>query len=347
MKRIIVLLLAMLLLSISAAALDRASLFLGDDVWEGDSLMPFVEAEGKSLVPVSAFEKFGIKATLSEKAGSLLLKRSDRYLSFCLSLGKVLDEKGVIHETDIYRYGGEIYLEPALVCEKFSLMFTTVYASDGYLAARLADGSELLEFSELLSIHSSSTKHPLPFLYNPEGKTVAGSFVHPIIINPSVNNVKGAVASLGKRDITFAISPDKIESYLEVLPLIYAAGHTLAYFMGTDADAESFKVEMEDANEWLFALIGKTSKIYVSVATEKNTPDIDGFFKKCCNIHLSKAELAAENTVDRVLLSGTVNCNFSISTDYQSRIQYTAFFKKFDSHKNLVAMPVSESSPIK
>nr|MBQ5811885.1 hypothetical protein [Clostridia bacterium] len=347
MKRLLSLLLSVLFLSLSATALDRATLFVGDNVWQGDALMPFIETNGKSLLPVSAFSEFGIKVTLSERAGSLLLSRDDRYLSFSLGLGKVLDENGLIRKTEIYRYGGEIYLEPALVCEKFALMFTTVYASDGYLAARLTDGGETIEFADLLNMHSVSAEKEIPFLYNPEGKTVAGSFMYPIAIKPAVQNVKGTVASIRNKSITFAISPGDIADYGEVLPLIFAAGHTVAFFMDKDSDPDVFKAEMQNANEWLFAFIGKTSKVYVSADTEKNTPDIDGFFKKCCNIHLTKTELASENTVNRVLLSGAVNCNFSISTDYASRIQYNAFFNRFDSHKNLAVKQVSESSPIK
>ncbi|MBR5539014.1 MAG: hypothetical protein IKU61_03865 [Clostridia bacterium] len=346
-KRIICITLAVLLLAICAFAAERATLFAGDSVWKEDSRLPFIEADGKGLLPVSVFETFNVKVTLSEKLGSLLLTRGDVFLSYDLGLGRVLDENGVTENADIYRYGGEIYLEPTRLCEKFSLVFETTYASDGYLAARLCDGSETLEFSELLKLFTDTAEKPLPFLYNPTGKTVPGSFMHPIIIMPAAGGVEAIVRLLGNHAATFAISPSKLSSYASVLPAIYAGGHTVAFYMDGAAarNADTFANEIKTANEWLFSFIGKTSKIYVSTLSPKETPNIDGLYKKCCNMHLVSEDLASERVVNITLSEspGYGIFNFSLAGDYQSRVHYTEFFKRFDTFTHLRSMPLSES----
>lgn len=350
LKRILCAMLAALLFSLCTFASERATLFAGDTVWKEDSRLPFIEADGKGLLPVSVFKEFNINVTLSEKLGSLLLSRGDSFLSYDLGLGRVLDESGTLEDASIYRYGGEIYLEPSRVCEKFSLIFETTYASDGYLAARLRDGSETLEFSELLKVYTDTAEKPLPFLYNPTGKTVAGSFMHPVIIMPAAANVETIVRLLGKHASTFAISPSKLPSYASVIPAIYAAGHSVTFYMDGAAakDTAAFVSEMESANEWLFSFIGKTSKIYVSSLSPKETPNIDGYHKKCCNMHLVSDDLASERVVN-VTLSESPSYgifNFSLAGDHQSRVYYTEFFKRFDSFTHLRSMAVSESSPV-
>lgn len=350
LKRILCFALAMLFFSFSVLANDRATLFVGDGVWENDSLLTFIEADGKELLPASVFSEFSVEVTLSEKAGSLLLLRGDSFLSYNLGSGKVLDESGVIEEAAIYRYGGEIYLEPSRVCEKFSLNFSTIYASDGYLSARLTDGSEALEFSELLKLYTDTAKQPLPFLYNPTGKTVAGSFMHPIIIMPAAANIKDLVKLVGKHSLTFAISPSRLASYAAVLPDIYAAGHTVAFYMDSAdmADTNGFAEQMNEANDWLFSFIGKTTKIYVSTELVKATPNIEGYYKKCCNMHLVADDLASERVVNITLNESPKYSiyNFSLASDRDSRIYYSDFFKKFDTFTHLRSMPVTESSEI-
>lgn len=350
LKRIICIALAALLLAICAFAAERATLFAGDNVWKEDSRLPFIETDGKGLLPVSIFEQFNIKVTLSEKLGSLLLTRGDGFLSYDLGLGRVLDEKGLLENADIYRYGGEIYLEPSRVCEKFSLIFETTYAPDGYLTARLRDGSETIDFSELLKLYTDTAEKPLPFLYNPTGKTVPGSFMHPIIIMPAAGGVQTIVRLLGNHASTFAITPSKLSSYASVLPAIYAGGHTVAFYMdGTAAkDTETFVKEMKDANDWLFSFIGKTSKVYVSSLSPKETPDLEGYYKKCCNMHLVSEDLASERVVNITLSEspGYGIFNFSLAGDHQSRVHYTEFFKRFDAFTHLRSMPLCESSAI-
>lgn len=347
LKRILSVALAVLLLSLTVSASDRATLFVGDGVWRNDSLLPFIEADGKGLLPVSVFEEFGVKVTLSETVGSLLLERGGAFLSFSLSLGSVTDETGGVQEANIYRYGGEIYLEPGLVCEKFSIMFSSVYASDGYLAARLTDGSETIEFSELLKLYTDSASQPLPYLYNPTGKTVPGSFMHPVLIMPAAANVNLLVLQLGTHKATFAISPERLQSYAAVIPTIYAAGHTVAFYIEQNdfANTDKFAEDMKSANDWLFSFIGRTAKIYVSTEPERSTPNIDGYFKKCCNIHLVAEDLANERIVNMTLTEAPeVGAhNFALASDKNSRDLYKGFFKKFDSFAHLRSMPLTES----
>lgn len=338
------------LLLLSASAADRASLFIGDGVWQDDALLPFLEADGKQLVPVSAFEMLGVKITLSETLGSLLLEKGDAYLSFNLNFGSVLDEGGNVTKTAIYRYGGEIYLAPEPICEKFGLTFTTVYASDGYLAARLTDGSETLEFSELLGFYTDSGETPLPYLYNPTGKTVAGTFMYPMILRPAAANVNGIIRLLGKHAATFAFSPDDLATYVDVLPAVYAAGHTVAYYMdgGDLAHPETFKDKMGQANDWLFALLGKTVRVYISPELHTAIPAIDGYHKKSCRMHLVVDDLASERMVNITLSEspGYNVYNFSLASDRETRMHYTDFFKKFDTFKHLRAMPMTEAGAV-
>ena len=333
-----------------ASAADRASLFIGDSVWQDDALLPFLETDGKQLVPVSAFETLGVKITLSETLGWLLLQKDGAYLSYNLHFGTVLEETGMVSEAGIYRYGGEIYLAPEPICEKFGLTFTTVYASDGYLAARLTNGSETLEFSELLGLYTESGETSLPYLYNPTGKTVAGSFMYPMILRPAAANVPGLVRLLGNHAATFALSPDSLANYTDVLPAIYAAGHTVAYYMdgGDFSHPDTFLEKMEAANELLFALLGKTVRIYVSPEIQTTVPNIEGYHKKTCRMHLVVDDLASDRVVNITLTeSPKFNIfNFSLASDRDTRSHYNSFFKKFDTLKHLRSMHVTESSDI-
>ena len=345
-KKSLCILLLILFFSFSVFANDRATLFTGDSVWKNDSLLTFIETDGKGLLPVSVFGEFGIEVILSEKLGSLLLIRGEDFLSYNLGSGKVLDEGGNIEKTSIYRYGGEIYLEPKSICDKFSLTLETTYASDGYLAARLTDGSESLEFSELLKLYTEKASQPLPFLLNPTGKTVPGSFMHPIILTPAAASVKNIVKLLGTNRATFALDPDRIADYISVIPDIFAAGHTVAYHMDLSdiSDPASFEEEMIKANEWLFAFIGKTSKIYVSSEALKRIPKIEGYAPKSCGTHLVAGDLVNDDVVNITLGDPQkYGYIFSLASDAGSRNNYSAFFGKFKTFTHLRSMPLSVS----
>lgn len=349
-KLLCMLLSCLFCLSASAAGQERPSLFLGDEVWAEDSLLPFLEADGKQLLPVSAFAKMGVSLTLSEALGSLLLQKGDAYLSYNLSFGSVLDDTGAIADVTVYRYGGELYLDPHAVCDKFGLSFTTMYGGDGYLAARLTDGSEALTFSELLSLYTDVGETPLPYLYNPTGKTVGGTFMYPMILRPAAANVNGILRLLGKHNATFAFSPDTLQNYIDVLPAIYAAGHTVAYYMGGGdyADPDAFRVKMDEANELLFALIGKTARVYISSEIHTSIPDIDGYHKKSCRMHLVVGDLSSERVVNITLSEspGYGVFNFSLASDRETRMYYTDFFRRFDTFTHLRSMSVTESSAV-
>lgn len=349
-KRILCALLSCLLLLLSASAAERASLFLGDVAWEDDSLLPFIEADGKQLIPVSAFDAFaGITVTFSETLGSLLIEGTGTYLSYNLNFGTCLSEDGSIRETTVYRYGGELYLVPEPICEKFGLTFETEYAADGYLAARLTDGSETLTFGELLSIYTESSEKALPYLYNPTGRTVGGLFMYPILLIPAVANIGSLLALLENHPVTFALAPSDLQKYAAVIPGIYAAGHTIAYYMDASdfEDPAAFLAAMESANEFLFSLLGKTCRVYISTESYKNIPDLDGYYKKSCRMNLVGTDLRSDRIISITILQSPDFgfYNFSLASDRETRLFYDDFLKKFDAAEGRRSMTVTESSP--
>lgn len=349
-QRALCILLSCLLFLLCPSAADRASLFIGDSAWEDDSLLPFIEADGKQLVPVSAFGSFsGITLTLSETFGSLLVEGESGYLSYNLNYGTCLDENGNVSAAEIYRYGGELYLAPEVICEKFGLRFETEYASDGYLAARLTDGSEALTFKELLSMYAESGEEPMPYLYNPTGRTMGGTFLHPILLIPSVANIGNLLLLLEERPTTFALAPQDIQKYSSVIPGIYAAGHTIAYYMDASDfdDPEAFLAKMESANEFLFALLGKTSRVYISTEAYKSIPQFDGYFAKSCRINLVADDLHNERMLNLTLRQSPLFgiYNFSLTSDRETRLFYDEFFQAFDATEGLRSMTITESSP--
>ncbi|MBQ8836292.1 MAG: hypothetical protein IJ002_02130 [Clostridia bacterium] len=353
MKKIISAALAALLLLFCAVpvfAAEHATLYIGDAKWESDSILPFIESGGKMLVPAIAFAEFdGLAVSQSDTLGSLLIEGEDKYLSYNLNFGTRLDEGGNVTECDIFRYGGQIYLEPDAVCEKFGLKFETAYAPDGYLTARLTDGSETADFNTLLSSHADDAGTVVPYLYNPTGKTAAGSFVHPILLNPSVTNVEEAIGILGKNGVSFAISPAEIKQYAETVSKIYANGHTLVYYMDGAVDKALFKEQMDEANEYLFSLVGKTNRIYISTERYEKIPEIDGYFAKSCRLHLVVNDLVSDRMINTAFyeapLSGSYN--FSLASDKATRGYYSYFFRKLSAYKTLRSVPLKESSSIK
>ncbi len=351
LRRAICLLLCCLLCSFAVSAAERASLFIGDSAWEDDSLLPFIEANGKQLVPASAFAAFSsITLTLSETLGSLLLAGENGYLSYNLNFGTCLDESGNISQAQIYRYGGELYLAPEPICEKFGLHFATEYAADGYLAARLTDGSETLTFKELLSLYTESGKETLPYLYNPTGRTVGGTIMHPILLIPAVANIGNLLTLLESHPTTFAIAPKDIKKYAGVIPAIYAAGHTIAYYMDASDfdDPQAFLAGMESANEYLFALLAKTVRIYISTEAYKSIPQFDGYFAKSCRMNLVADDLQSERMVNMTLYQSPLFgiYNFSLASDRETRLFYNEFFRKFDEVEDLRSMTITESGSV-
>ena len=352
MKRLLraaALLLAALLCLLPAAAAGRASLYIGDNAYRDDSLSPFIEAAGKQLVPLAAFAEFdALTLTVSESLGSALLEGEDGvYLSISLNLGESLDETGAMHTIALYRYGGELYVEPTAICEKFGLSFETAYAADGYLRARLTDGSETLTFPELLVAYDT---HGGGAQFTPEivtSRTMDGTFLHPIFLNPGAAAIPGLVRLLGRHSATFALDPAAIGLYTDVLPLIYASGHTVAYYADAAALAApaAFADEMDSANDRLFALLGKTSRIYVSTEIASNIPAIDGYFKKACRMNLVADDLSSERMTKMALTESPNNgiFNFSLSTDADTRALYSGFFRKFDTYPALRSMPLTEA----
>ncbi|MBQ4150333.1 MAG: hypothetical protein IJC81_00830 [Clostridia bacterium] len=337
------------LLVLPASSSGRATLFINDSEWEDDSLLPFIEAEGKLLVPAFAFTKLNnITVTSSDKLGSLLIESEGKFLSYNLNNGTCLDNNDNLTNVSIYRYGGEIYLEPYAICEKFSLEFETAFAPDGYLAARIADGSEMLSFSDLLVSYSNDGSADIPYLYNPSGKTEAGSFMHPILLVPSAANIRAAIPLLGEHRVSFALSPRDISNYINVLPEIYANGHTVVYYMdfASDTDTEIFRQEMTEANKVLFSVIGRTSRIYVYTPMGEEIPKIEGFFPKICAVHLVRDELKSTRTIEITLVEspGKGYFNFSLASDEQTRNHYSFFFEQFDKHETLRSMPLTEAS---
>ena len=354
MKRILAFTVAMLLLCmpIVSGALDRATLYVNDTEWESDSILPFIESEGKMLVPVLAFATFsGIEVTQSEMLGSLLISSGEKYLSYNLSFGSVLDESGNIEKCDVYRYGGQIYLEPYAVCEKFGLNFESKFAPDGYLAARISDNSAALDFGAMLSSYTDTSEVKIPYLYNPTGKTVEGTFVHPILLVPSAINVDEAIAILGKNRVTFAISPDEIENYAPLLSKIYAHGHTLAYYMPKEefANVHAFSQKMRDANDYLFSLTGKTCRVYVCAEEYDKIPKISGYFAKSCRLHLVVDDLRTDVMVLSALYysPNSGSYNFSLASDRTTRKHYSYFFRRLAEFNTLRSMPITESSSLK
>ena len=350
--RITALVLTIAFTVIFASASGRASLFIGDGEWENDSLLPFIETEGKKLVPAAAFASIdGISTEFSETLGSLLISSGDRFLSYNLNFGSCLDESGKVTKTDIYSYGGEIYLDPTLVCEKFSLKFETSFAPDGYLAARISDGIAEMEFSELLSLYTPSKEQELPFLYNPEGKTVEGRFVYPFILIPTPSNTGAIISLLGGHELTVAIRPSEISSYAEYLADVYASGHTVAFYMSaSDAeDVAAFKKEMDSANELLFAVVGKTSRTYICTEVYGDTEPIDGYFKKACAMNLVSYDLLNEREISLTLndMPAAGRVNFTLASDSYSRSNYLAFFRQFNRFEMLRSMPANEATPEK
>ena len=344
--------LLLLLLCIAASAAEHPTLYLNDAEWENDSILPFIEAGDKMLVPAAAVADFdGIELSQSDVLGSLLIESGDKYLSFNLNFGTCLDEKGTVFECDIYRYGGQIYLEPAALCEKFDLKFETAFAPDGYLTARLTNGGETLDFDTLLSSHADTDKINIPYLYNPTGKTAAGSFVHPILLIPSSANIDGAIKLLGNNGVSFAVSPTEIRQYAAVIPKIYAHGHTLVYYidLSTDTDTALFKAQMDEANKYLFSLVGKVSRIYVSTENYEKIPEIGGYFAKSCRLHLVVDDLANDRMINTALYTNPTGgrYNFSLASDRATRGYYSYFFQRLAAFKTLRSMPLRESSSIK
>ena len=355
MKRLLraaALFLAALLCILPMTAAGHATLYVGDSAYHGDSLSPFIESDGKQLVPLAAFGEFdALTLTVSESLGSFLLEGADNvWLSVSLNRGESLDETGEVHRIALYRYNGELYVEPTAICEKFRLSFETVYAADGYLRARLTDGSETLTFPELLAAYEttgSSTGAPVS-LDTITGRTMDGTFLHPIFLDPRADAVEGIVRLSGRHDATFAIDPASITAYTDVLPLICASGHTIAYYADADALASpiTFAAEMRAANDFLFTLLGKTTRIYVSTAPAADMPAIDGYFGKSCRMNLVAEDLSSERMTNMVLAESPNYgiFNFSLSTDADSRALYRGFFRKFDTYPALRAMPLTEAA---
>lgn len=349
-RRAAALLLCAALCLLHIAADGRVSLYVGDRAWNLDSLMPFVESEGKQLLPLSVFGEFeGVELTVSYSLGSALLEGEDGWLSLGLNFGRCIDERGEVRELSIYHYDGELYVEPSILCEKFSLTFETLYASDGYLTARLTDGSESLTFEELMTVYAAGDDSRAPVkLEEPNGPTISGIFMHPVLLVPAVANVSQIVRLLGAHSATFALDPADIKKYEGVLPLIYASGHTVAYFADAAALAApaAFELEMRQANDYLFALLGKTSRIYVSTELIRDIPSINGYFKKSCRMNLVVDDLSSERMIN-IALSESPNYgvfNFSLSSDADTRALYRGFFKKFDTYTTLRAMSMTEAS---
>lgn len=337
------------LLPISAGG--RVSLYIDDSPYRDDSLLPFVETEGKQLVPLAAFGEFDtLTYTESASLGSALLAdTSGAYLSISLHLGKSLDEAGEYRRIALYRYGGALYVEPTVICEKFGLVFETAYAADGYLCARLTDGSETISFSALLAAYDTGSDDETQLVAEKlAGRTMIGTFMHPIFLQPRAAAIPGIIRLLGKHSATFALDPAQLDAYIDVLPQIYAAGHTVAYYADASAwiDTEAFSETMNSANRTLFALLGKTTRLYVSTELASSMPDIDGYFKKACRMHLVADDLASERMTNMVLSESPGNgiFNFSLSTDADTRTLYSDFFKKFDTYTALRTMPMTEAS---
>lgn len=354
MKRLLraaALLLAALLCILPMAAAGHATLYVGDSAYHGDSLSPFIESNGRQLVPLAAFGEFdALTLTVSESLGSFLLEGADSvWLSVSLGRGESLDETGEVHGIALYRYNGELYVEPTTICEKFGLSFETIYAADGYLRARLTDGSETLTFPELLAAYETTGSTGAPVsLAAITDRTVDGTFLQPIFLDPRTDAVAGLVRLSGRHGATFAIAPASLAAYADVLPLIYASGHTVAYYADADALASpiTFAAEMQAANDLLFTLLGKTTRIYVSTAPASDMPAIDGYFGKSCRMNLVAEDLSSERMTNMVLAESPSYgvFNFSLSTDADSRALYRGFFRKFDTYPALRAMPLTEAS---
>lgn len=337
----------------TGAAGSHISLFIGDGIWEGDARAPFIESVGRQLIPVSALGALpGMKITVSERLGSVLIERGETYLSLNLESGTALEPDGNISEHPIYRYGGELYIAPDKVCAVFGLTFETAYAADGFLSARIGDGSELLSFEELLSVYAGTSEGAESVrLSVPAGRTVAGVFMHPVLLVPAAGSVGALCRALGAHRATFALSPGDVEKYAAVLLDIYAAGHTVAWYMDSayvlgERRLDGFIREMTEANAFLFALLGKTSRVYVSIELYAVVPEIDGYYKKSCRMNLIAEDLENERIVNMTLHDSPMYgiYNFSLSGDYDSRRLYADFFRKFDAYSTLVSMPLSEAA---
>lgn len=352
-RRIAALLLLCTFLCLCPAAGEThyISLFVNDSAYARDEVLPFIESGGKTLVPLDAFDAFAaLTVTEDEALSALLLAGEDgRFLSFSLASGVCLDETGARQSVSVYRYGDGYYIEPTLPTEKFGLSFSTAYAQNGRLCARLCDGGETLSFEELLALYAvRGDDRPALSFTIPARKTLGGVFMHPVFLRPSVGDVPRLLALAGRHAATFAVSPADVRKFADVLPDICGGGHEIAYYMPEDANAAAFKTEMENANRFLFTLLGKTVRVYISTALYKDIPRIDGYFAKSCRMHLLAEDLASERMVDMALHdSPAFNVyNFSLATDGEARARYAAFFAEFDKTENLRSMPLGIAAAV-
>ena len=321
------------------------SLFINDGAYARDEILPFIESDGKYLVPLDAFDALdALSVTQNDALAAVLLQSEDgKFLSFSLQNGQCLDERGQKREVTVYRYGDGYYIEPDFAAEKFDLSFATAYAQNGKLCARLCDGKEALTFDELLNLYAvHRDNRPTLAFTIPARKTVSGVFMHPIFLRPSVTDVQKLLALAGRHGTTFALSPADVRKFAAVLPDILGAGHAISYYMPEGESGTAFAAEMEESNRFLFSLLGVTVRTYVSPALYKDIPKIDGYFAKSCRMHLLSEDLASERMVQMVLHDSPSFdvYNFSLATDAAARAEYAAFFAEFDKTENLRSMPL-------
>ena len=275
--------------SVHVSAASTPSLFHNDERWYRDTSAGLEIIGGLYYVPVDVFGMFRhLELTMDSRRGEFMVynRNTGAYISVLYSekIASINGEEEAY--LNLYKlHGGYYYVPAEYFCTVLSLGYEVRRGSGSVVDAsfRILDGRETKTFDELLDAYSSDssgdTSDTLPPVTDTgTSGTDSTARTNYITFNTiSSDPLESILQTLEEYKVkaTFFVTAEELRSMPETAVALAAGGHTVALRCDAASNVQEFLDKMDEANEILYGITKKRTRIVQFAAGENEWTDED------------------------------------------------------------------------
>lgn len=263
------------LFSVHVSAASVPSLFHNDERWYRDTSAGLEVIGGLYYVPVDVFGMFRhLELTMDSRRGEFMVynRNTGAYISVLYSekIATINGEEEAY--LNLYKlHGGYYYVPAEYFCTVLSLGYEVRRGSGSAAGAsfRILDGNEVKTFDELLAPYDASTtdqtdtKPPVITDTGTPGtdEMTRSNYITFRDLEPtSLEKILNALTEAEVK-ATFFVTEEELRDIPEAVVALCAGGHAIALRCDTVESADDFLEQMERANDILYGLTKKRTRI--------------------------------------------------------------------------------------
>lgn len=275
--------------SVHVSAASTPSLFHNDERWYRDTSAGLEIIGGLYYVPVDVFGMFRhLELTMDSRRGEFMVynRNTGAYISVLYS-EKIASINGEDEAyLNLYKlHGGYYYVPAEYFCTVLSLGYEVRRGSGSAVDAsfRILDGSETKTFDELLEGYapdtSGDTSDTLPPVTDTgtSGTDFTARTNYITFNTISSASLESILQTLEAYRVmaTFFVTAEELRSMPEAAVALSAGGHTVALRCDAAENVQDFLNKMDEANDILYGITKKRTRIVQVTAGENGWTDED------------------------------------------------------------------------